>query len=34
MSDPRDPEVSVETTEGDRPRSSAGDRLLIGLAVL
>jgi hypothetical protein len=34
MSDPRDPEVSVETTEGDRPRSSAGDRLMIGLAVL
>ncbi|HEY7527106.1 MAG TPA: hypothetical protein VIA82_09780 [Candidatus Limnocylindria bacterium] len=34
MLEPRDPEVSVETTQGDRPRASAGDRLLIGLAVL
>jgi hypothetical protein len=34
MLDPRDPEISVETTLGDRPRSSAGDRLMVGLAVL
>jgi hypothetical protein len=34
MLEPRDPEVSVETTRGDRPRSSAGDRLVVGLAVL
>jgi hypothetical protein len=34
MSDPYDPEVSVETTHGDRPSSSAGDRLVVALAIL
>lgn len=34
MFEPSDPEVSVETTQGDSPRSSVGDRLMVGLAAL
>ena len=29
FSDPREPELSIETTEGHRPSSSAADRLMV-----